>query len=91
MKTFKYRLQPSKSQRTKLNQTLELCRWVYNETLGARKNTWEQEHRTLSLYDTNKLLIIWKQEHPELSGVYSQVLQNVQQELIGHSRLSFEE
>jgi putative transposase len=78
MKTFKYRLQPSKSQRTKLLQTLELCRWTYNETLAARKNAWEQEKKTLSLYDTNKLLILWKAEHPELKGVYSQVLQNVQ-------------
>lgn len=79
MKTFKFRLQPSKSQRTKLMQTLELCRWVYNETLATRKNAWEQERKSLSLYDTNKLLTAWKQEHPELRGVFSQVLQNVQQ------------
>ena len=79
MRTFKYRLHPSKSQRTKLLQTLEICRSVYNETLATRKNTWEQEAKTLSLYDTNKLLPAWKQEHPELKGVYSQVLQNVQE------------
>ena len=79
IKTFKYRLKPSKSQRTKLNQTLDLCRWVFNETLATRKTTWEQEQKTLSLYDTNKLLTIWKQEHPELKNVHSQVLQNVQE------------
>ncbi len=79
MKTFKYRLQPSKSQRTKLIQTLELCRWVYNETLATRKNAWEQEKKSLSLYDTNKLLTICKQQHLELKGVFSQVLQNVQE------------
>jgi hypothetical protein len=79
MKTFKYRLQPSKSQRRRLIQTLELCRWVYNETLATRKNAWEQTQITLSLYDTHKLLPNWKQEHPELKGVYSQVLQNVQE------------
>src|SRR5574339_119223 len=79
MKTFKYRLQPSKSQRTKLIQTLEFCRWVYNETLATRKNAWEQEQQSLSLYDTHKLLTLWKQAHPELRGVYSQVLQNVQE------------
>ena len=79
VKTFKYRLQPSKSQRTKLIQALELCRWVYNETLAIRKSAWEQEHKSLSLYDTNKLLTIWKQEHPELRSVFSQVLQNVQE------------
>jgi putative transposase len=79
MKTFKYRLQPSRSQRTKLIQTLELCRWVYNETLATRQQAWEQEHKSLSLYDTNKLLPAWKQEHPELREVHSQVLQNVQE------------
>ena len=79
MKTFKYRLQPSKSQRTKLNRTLELCRWVFNETLATRKNSWEREEKSLSLYDMNKLLTLWKQEHMELKNVYSQVLQNVQE------------
>ncbi len=79
MKTFKYRLRPSKSQRTKLLQILEVCRWVYNETLAIRKKTWEQERKTLSLYDTNKLLTLWKQEHPELKGTFSQVLQNAQE------------
>ena len=79
MKTFKYRLQPSKSQRTKLNRTLELCRWVFNETLATRKTTWEQEKKTLSLYDTNKLLTRWKRDHPKLVSVHSQVLQNVQE------------
>jgi putative transposase len=78
MKTFKYRLQPSKIQRTKLMQTLEMCRWVYNETLVTRKHAWEQEQQFLSLYDTNKLLTLWKKEHPELKSVFSQVLQNVQ-------------
>jgi putative transposase len=58
---------------------LESCRWVYNETLATRKNTWEQEKKTLSLYDTNKLLPFWKAEHPELVSVHSQVLQNVQE------------
>jgi putative transposase len=79
MITYKYRLQPTKSQRTKLVHTLELCRWLYNETLATRKNAWAQEHRTISLYDTNKLLTIWKRTHPELKGVFSQVLQNAQE------------
>ncbi len=79
VKTFRYRLKPSKSGRTKLDRTLELCRWVFNETLATRKNTWEQEKKTLSLYDTNKLLTIWKRDHTELVSVHSQVLQNVQE------------
>jgi putative transposase len=75
--TFQYRLLPSKAQRTKLTQTLELCRWVYNETLAIRKNAWEQERKSISYYDTMKLLPAWKEQKPELAQVYSQVLQEV--------------
>jgi putative transposase len=78
-KTFRFRFNPTHHQRTLLNQTLEICRWVYNETLATRKNAWEQEQKSISLYDTNKLLPAWKKDKPELSQAYSQVLQNVQE------------
>lgn len=78
-KTFRFRLNPTRHQRTLLNNTLELCCWVYNETLAIRKNAWEQERKSISLYDTNKLLTDWKKDKSELSQVYSQVLQNVQE------------
>ena len=79
MKSFKYRLFPTKAQRTLLNQTLELCRWVYNKTLETRKNAWEQNQESLSLFETNKLLTTWKVDKPELKAVHSQVLQNAQE------------
>jgi len=62
-----------------LGQTLEACRWVYNETLAVRKGAWEQEKKSLSLYDTNKLLTGWKAGKPELGQAHSQVLQNAQE------------
>ena len=77
MQSFKFRLAPSKSQRTKLLQTLELCRWVFNETLATRKNAWESEKKSITRFDTIKLIPIGKVEKPELSQVYSQVLQEV--------------
>jgi len=78
-KVYRHRLYPTKHQETKMNQTLELCRWVYNETLATRKNAWEQEQKTLSNYDTHYLLPSWKAQHPELKTVHSQVLQETQQ------------
>ena len=78
LKTFRFRLYPTKAQQTKINSTLESLRWVYNETLAIRKNTWEQEHKSISLFKTNKLLTQWKQQHPELKDVFSQVLQDAQ-------------
>ncbi|MFN8374660.1 MAG: transposase [Anaerolineae bacterium] len=76
--TYKYRLKPTKTQQHQLEHMLELCRYVYNETLATRKNAYEQRRETLNYYATAKLLPLWKQAKPELKQVHSQVLQNVQ-------------
>ncbi len=57
--------------------TLDLCRWIYNETLAVRKSAYEQEGKSVSYYGIKKLLPQWKEDKPELKGVHSQVLQEV--------------
>ena len=57
-KAFRYRLYPTKAQQTKLNETLELLRWVYNETLTIRKDSWEQEKRNMRALEMCKLLYL---------------------------------
>ncbi|AET65230.1 RNA-guided endonuclease InsQ/TnpB family protein [Methanothrix harundinacea] len=79
LKAFKYRIYPTKAQRSKMEQTLELCRWTYNETLAYRKNSFEQEGKSVSKYETHNLLPEWKKNKPELTEVFSQTLQNVQE------------
>lgn len=59
--------------------SLDACRWVYNKTLEVRRDAWKEEGRSLSLYDTNKLLTKWKQEYPLLGQCFSQALQEAQQ------------
>ena len=78
-KVFRYRLKPTKSQVAILNRQLDLCRWVYNETLALRKNAWENEDRSISYFESKRMLPIWKESKPELSEVYSQVLQEAVQ------------
>lgn len=78
LKSYQYRLYPTKAQVSTLNRTFNLCRKVYNNTLALRRDYWDYESRSVSLFETNKELTVWKQDHPELSSVYSQVLQNVQ-------------
>lgn len=78
-KTLKYRLYPSKAQRTKMQGVLDACRWVYNKTLEVRKEAWEEREESLSLYATNKMLTQWKQEHSWLSQAFSQSLQEAQE------------
>lgn len=76
-KAFKYRLFPSKAQRSKLEQTLDSCRFVYNEMLARRRDAWSERQESLSRYDTIKMLPQLKKEHPRLNNVFSQVLQEV--------------
>jgi len=77
-KTFKYRIYPTKLQITKMDNILELTRWVYNETLALRKLAWESDKKSISLYATQIELTKWKTNKPELIEVFSQVLQNAQ-------------
>jgi putative transposase len=76
-KAFKFRISLTKGQQRILEQQLETCRWVYNETLATRKQAWEERRESLRLYDTIKMLPIWKAARPDLSRVHSQVLQNI--------------
>ena len=78
-KSYRFFLYPTHTQKHQLEQALELCRWVYNETLATRKQAWEERGEMVNLYETNKLLTQWKRERPELRQVFSQVLQNVQE------------
>ena len=77
LKTYRYRLKPTKSQVTTLERQLDLCRFVYNDTLAYRKNAWELEQRTVKRFETQDRLPQLKLEVPELREVYSLVLQNV--------------
>lgn len=77
-KAFKYRIYLTNGQRRILEQQLEECRWVYNETLAERKRAYEERGESLRLYDTQALLPGWKETRPSLKLVHSQVLQNVQ-------------
>lgn len=61
-----------------MSTILDSCRILYNKTLGLRKDTYETSKKSLSFYDTNKYLPIWKEEIPELKIPHSQTLQDVQ-------------
>ena len=74
---YKYRLFPTSTQRQALEKALELCRWVYNQTLAMRKEAWDQEQRSISYFETKRMLPLWKEQQPALTAVHSQVLQDV--------------
>jgi len=76
-KAHKYRIYLTNGPRRILDQQLEACRWVYNETLAYRKHAYEEAQRTANWYETKRLLPIWKAARPALKLVHSQVVQNV--------------
>ncbi len=77
-KAFKYRIYLTNGQRRILEQQLEECRWVYNQTLTTRRDAYEQGI-SLSWYETKAMLPGRKETRPSLKLVHSQVLQNVTQ------------
>jgi putative transposase len=77
IKTFKYRLYPSKKVQKTLSKTLDICRITYNNILEQRIELYKSENKSLSQFDVNNILTKDKESNPDLSLIYSQVLQNV--------------
>src|SRR5579862_2319766 len=76
-KTYKYRLYLTPAQETILLKTLDECRWLYNHLLAQRKTAWEQDGRSLTLYEQQGDLPALKRERTPLKIAYSQVLHHV--------------
>lgn len=77
MKTYKYRIYPTKAQETILERQLEECRWLYNKILETRRDAYAKDGKSLGLYDTQNMIPGWKLERPSLKAVHSLTLQNV--------------
>ena len=77
VKSFKYRLRPTKKQEQILLTHIDECRILYNQLLCARIQAWKNENKSLSQYDQTKTIPLLKQQHAAFKQVYSQVLQQV--------------
>jgi len=77
VKTYKYRLYPTKKQVQKLDWILDTCRILYNSCLLDRKNRYEQTGKGLSRVNQQKILVADKKNIEFLNDIHSQVLQNV--------------
>jgi len=78
--SYKFRIYPSKTTETRLNEQLELCRRLYNKLL-EEVNKARKESRKINWKYTQALIVKLKQERPELKNVYSKVLQMVNYQL----------
>jgi len=76
IKTFKYRLYPTKSQAAVIDTTVTNCRFLYNCMLDQRINAYKAGKSVNKIEQLNELPAI-KAEFPEYNHIFSQVLQNV--------------
>ncbi|MEP7077075.1 MAG: helix-turn-helix domain-containing protein [Acidobacteriota bacterium] len=56
IKSFKFRINPSKAQTAKLENTLNLCRELYNSALRERKDAWTINRLNINRFDQDKQL-----------------------------------
>ena len=78
---YKYRLEPSNSQREELDRHRNICRQLYNHTL-YRLNEYQDEHGELpSMTTLRSELPDLKKWWDDLNEVYSKVLQTVVERL----------
>ncbi len=75
-KTFKFRIFPSKAQITKLENTLDLCRFLYNSALQERRDAYKLGRISLNYYDQANQLKEIKETNPEYKDIHSQILQD---------------
>ena len=81
LKTYKFRLYPSKAQALLLEQTLESCRRWYNACLAERKEAHKVEKRSVGKFAQLRKVKELKQSNPYAATVHSHILQIVVQDL----------
>jgi len=78
LKSFTYRLYPTKRQQRLLSEQLEEVRWLWNTLLAERKQAWEERREAVDYYEQKAELLRLKAAlRPGLKQVHSQVAQDV--------------
>ncbi len=77
-KSFKFRIcDPSKIVQERLEQTLYLCRSLYNASLQERRDAYQTNRISINYQHQQNQLPEIKETNPEYKHIHSQVLQNV--------------
>jgi len=77
IKTYKFRLYPSKAQIKSLEQTLDICRELYNAALQERRDAWKLNRVSVGFFDQSRQLPEIKTIRGDVADVNSTVLQDV--------------
>ena len=77
VKSYKFRINPSKTVTAKLENTLFLCRELYNAALQERRDAHQINRISLNYYTQANQLKEIKESNPEYKDIHSQVCQDV--------------
>ncbi|MET0626752.1 MAG: transposase [Pyrinomonadaceae bacterium] len=77
MKSYKYKLRPSRRVVERFEQTLEVCRELYNAALQERRDAWRVARVSISYNTQDAQLKHIRAERTDVAAVYSQVNQDV--------------
>lgn len=75
LKTYRYRLYPTDTQKILLNKHIGCCRFIYNLALEVRNMVYAQTKHGISAFELLKQVTELKKEHVWLQEVDSQALQ----------------
>ena len=75
-RAYKYRIYPTKSQISYLENWFSMCRHLYNWNLQERISVYQETGDSISYHQQQNQLPALKKEKPWFKGVYSQVLQD---------------
>lgn len=77
IKTFKYKLKPTKKQAFVFDQWLSSCRFVYNLVLSYKIDLYKSYGLSLSKYNAQKELTEIRNQYDWIGQIHSQTLQSV--------------
>lgn len=77
MKTYKYKLKPTRKQEETFESWINTCRSLYNLSLEQKITAYEMRRVTVSKFDQYNQLPELKKDFPWFSEVYSDTLQDV--------------
>ena len=75
LKAIKIRIYPTAEQVDFINKQLGCCRFVYNNCLAFRKDSYQNEHISVSSSEAVKHITVLKKDNEWLKHVHSKVLQ----------------
>lgn len=74
-KSFKYRIYPTVEQATKIDQSISVCRLVYNLALEVKISAWQSARKNMSYFALCRQLVELRAAYPWVKAIDSQALQ----------------